>query len=337
MSCPHCNAETVVRMDDRLGMGVGACQQCLNPYLVRNDGRFVVSEPLPGVEPIDQWAPEGSQLRAILDICADNTTALPVMPATPARVLSLINDPLGDMNEIGDLITSDASLATRVLRLANSPIFGGRHEFRTVHAACVRLGMKQVGKVVSAAAARDVFRAPSPALQTMMDRQWSHALATAMCAEKLAHLVDRTMAPGLFMGGLVHDIGKAVVINLVASYDDPLVARLRDYPALLDKVLQRLHGVVGLHTAMRWDLPAEICIGAYYHRSLEQVPQEGWRQFARAISLASDLAAEMGYPSSDDPVPSTPADAAEPAPDLKVMQYEIQPILVIALDSLQSV
>lgn len=337
MSCPHCNAETMVRMDDRIGMGVGACQQCLNPYVVRNDGRFVMSEPLPGEEPVGQWAPEGSQLRAILDICADNTTALPVMPATPARVLSLINDPLGDLNEIAELITSDASLATRVLRLANSPIFGGRHEFRSVHAACVRLGMRQVGKVVSAAAARDVFRAPSPELQVMMDRQWSHALATALCAEKLAHLVDRSMAPGLFMGGLVHDIGKAVVINLVASYDDPLVARLRDYPALLDKVLQRLHGVVGLHTAMRWDLPAEICIGAYYHRSLENAPHEAWRQFARTISVASELAAEMGYPSSGDYVPAGLAVDSEAIPDMQRMQDEIKPILVIALDAIQSV
>ena len=67
---------------------------------------------------------------------------LPVMPRVASKVFTLTNDPKSEVSDLSKLIHSDQSIASHVLRIANSAAYGGGEQIVSLQQAVTRLGMK---------------------------------------------------------------------------------------------------------------------------------------------------------------------------------------------------
>ena len=66
---------------------------------------------------------------------------LPVIPRVASKVFTLTNDPHADVSDLPKLIHSDQSIASHVLRIANSAAYGSGDQIVSLQHAVARLGM----------------------------------------------------------------------------------------------------------------------------------------------------------------------------------------------------
>ena len=188
------------------------------------------------------------------------------------KLQEAVSDQTVDIGEIERLILSDQAIAADVLRAANSPFFCGLSPVRTIRTAIVRLGTQQIRRLVILAAECAKYRALNPQLHRMLVDLWRHASTTALAAQWLSKRLRLTGIEEIcFLGGLLHDIGKLVIIKSVDSIIETDSKKSYPPPALLDEIITTAHCQLGFKMLQDWNIPEIYCQIARDHH-LENIP-----------------------------------------------------------------
>jgi putative nucleotidyltransferase with HDIG domain len=143
---------------------------------------------------------ENSQAAAIVNQATD---LLPV-PAVAHKVLQLMQSDDTAETDIEEAIAADPALSARILKIANSALFGRRTAASTIGQSIACLGPRTVRSVVFAASMRSVYSTPRLADHLL----WEHAMGVSLASAELAQLTGAVPADEAFTAGLLHDIGK---------------------------------------------------------------------------------------------------------------------------------
>ena len=124
--------------------------------------------------------PEDKQL--LLDVYADlrnNKLVLPSLPEVAVRIRRMIDDGTNSARKISQAVNTDPSIAAKLIKAANSPLFRGTKEFETSAQAIVRLGMQTTKQLVTTFTVKELFKASTPLLKQRMDALWQHSMEIA--------------------------------------------------------------------------------------------------------------------------------------------------------------
>jgi len=212
----------------------------------------------------------------------ENVGTLVSLPAACMRLTEMVNDPGCSAEDMGRVINQDVGLTARLLRIANSPMYGLSSQVETVTRAVTVLGMKQVRDLALASAAIKAFNGIPNTLVSMRSF-WDHSIYCALCARTLAVDCLRQQRETVFVAGLLHDMGKLVIYNQLPDQSRRVLeastngSRSTESSALEREILGFDHAEVGEELAKRWLLPSSLreCI-AYHHEPerAEQHPTE---------------------------------------------------------------
>src|SRR5262249_1867392 len=120
------------------------------------------------------------------------------------------------ISEVGKIISAEPVFATRVLQMANSPLFALSTQVKTLSHAIVVLGLARVKAITVTRAVGD-FVAPALGLRWLRIC-WQNRLAGALVAEKLARACKMD-ADFAYVAGLIRDIGRlALLVKYPESY-----------------------------------------------------------------------------------------------------------------------
>jgi HD-like signal output (HDOD) protein len=194
---------------------------------------------------------------------ANGELTLPPLPEVASRLMQLLkNEKAADPRTVSELIANEPAITAAILRLANSAAFGGLRRVDALDQAIARLGMRQVGSLVTAITHKGHFAAGHPEKVRVLHALWDHSVASAMAARHLAGLGgdDRSEA---FLAGLLHDVGKLLVLKAV----DQLEKRGGDRftPIVIDELMGMLHGQLGHGVLVAWNFPEPISRVALRH------------------------------------------------------------------------
>jgi putative nucleotidyltransferase with HDIG domain len=140
---------------------------------------------------------------------------LPPFPWVAKRLMATVSKEDVDIHEVGKLIAAEPVFATRVLQLANSPLFALERQVRTISHAIILLGLERVKAITFTRALEDFV---TPALNIKALKVcWQNSLAVALIAEKLARSA-RMDADFAYVAGLLRDIGR---LALLVKYPEP--------------------------------------------------------------------------------------------------------------------
>lgn len=244
-----------------------------------------------------------------VDLILQQLDELPTLPSVAVRVLELTTSDTSSLNEVAGLLSSDPSLASRILQLVHRADLGVRGEVNSVDRAISLLGFEAVRSAVLAISVFGTFTSSAPAGgQFSREEFWKHCIAVACCAELLAGSMPasngRAIAPAdAFICGLLHDLGKvALDAVLPKSFGRVVEAAelLRGNIADVERSVIGLdHMVVGKRLAERWNLPASIRDVIWLHGQHPQaLPAQGANQrLVNLVTLADLLVREqhLGY------------------------------------------
>jgi putative nucleotidyltransferase with HDIG domain len=216
--------------------------------------------------------------------------SFPVLPATVTRVMRVTGDPECSVQDVVETLHSDQSLSLTVLKIANSALFGRPRKIDSIKMAVVALGFDEVRRIALAKALVNSFGKIAGQHKGVVDRFWQHSFVCAMAAGKIAR--EQRMNPDVvFMGGLLHDIGKLIMLQSFA--DDYAPERWMITLSSEDSLHEELrmfsftHDMLGGRLLQKWLFPENLISAVAYHHRPGEAGSES--VFAQVIQLADVL------------------------------------------------
>lgn len=204
----------------------------------------------------------------------DHLGTLPPIPRIAQKILSLkINSDEGERALI-ELIAKDPPILTKVIGLANSPLFGTGRKILSLQDAAAILGIRRIKMVaLSFAMMSSMTRRPAGGLD--ITGLWRHSLSVAMTMDTLARLMPPELRPSdeeIYLSGLLHDIGFLVLDYLDPELSRAFHARLAASPEstvaeIEAEMLETSHGELGAELGRHWSLPESVVAVLNYHHT----------------------------------------------------------------------
>lgn len=221
-------------------------------------------------------SPELSQKRSQrLRQITEKIIGLPTLPTVVTQLISVVGDPASSARQIAQLVSTDQALTAKILKVANSAFYGFSREIATVQLAIVVLGIEMVKNIGLSVAVLKRFSEGKE--HPLFDRQrfWAHSIGCGVAARMLAlKFKDRRIADEAFVAGVLHDIGKLILIEYFhEEFSEVLEKAESEGLAIVDaeeQVLGVSHADVGAWLAEKWNLPQSLVHAiAYHHRPFE--------------------------------------------------------------------
>ncbi len=237
---------------------------------------------------------------------------LPTLPDIAYRLLDVLSQGDPDLAELEEIIRYDQAITAKVLSVANSAFYALQREIDTLHRAIVALGAREVGEIAFSICVFSVFRPLKSVGGFDLKEFWMHAIGTGITARILAQALDREDEEKYFTLGLMHDIGRLILLMVFPQeFEAILEQRQISGRSLLteEKEAGLAHTWVGRWLLKRWELPEIFSIVARYHH---HPFHKGHFLFEPALIKLADLTAhQMGIGN----LPVGPLD--DPSPILK--------------------
>jgi len=148
--------------------------------------------------------------------------------------LAAMDKPNVSMKELGDVVTRDPLLSARVLKTINSPFFRNASNVKSIHTAVNILGLANLKNLISFGILPYTLY-KNPEHRRMFAGIWLHMNSTAITASYMAKARQDMDSGTLYTAGLMHDIGKLVLILLMK---DPELSEI--FPQSLTREYERL-------------------------------------------------------------------------------------------------
>lgn len=201
-----------------------------------------------------------------------NDLKFPSLPRVAARLLSMVQDPDVDIGELGRTLEMDPALASRIVRLSNSSLFGLSREVTSVQQAIVVLGLRTVKLAVISATAVSAFP-PSKTDEKLMEC-WRRVLTNAMGCRLAARLFQLDPEEA-FLAGMMQDIVILLFASTIGPRYYPLLERSQsDDGDMTIAELENLsfginHAKVGAKLLESWHFPTRLIDAVARHHDVD--------------------------------------------------------------------
>jgi HD-like signal output (HDOD) protein len=190
-----------------------------------------------------------------------NLDDLPTLRSSKLRLLSILEDDNVDIKDVERIIASDPAMAAKMVRLANSAFYRHSKQAQSIHDAIMTIGFDMVRCISLSMSVMQTFSSNQKIARDI----WRHCFAVGVTAMAVGKSKDERGT--FFSGGLLHDLGRVVLI-----WKEPVAyTRLFQdgWPDLQQEqeVFEMDHTVIGEFVAQRWHFPAEVIEIIKYHHA----------------------------------------------------------------------
>lgn len=249
-------------------------------------------------KPKDNHVPEKPvDVNALLE----SDLKLPSLPTIFFEINAASQNPRFSGKDIADIVSKDPSLSATLLRIINSAFYGFSEPVESLPYAAMALGSRQVCFLALGITVINYFKG-MPSGSINMDSFWRHSVACGITAQTLASHVKGVNGERLFIGGLLHDIGRLVFYSAYPDASVTAFAQTGKLKLMLYQVEPKYFGVTharfGALLAKKWNFSLDIAkLVAHHHDNFKAKPDRevaavyfaNWLVNALRIGSAGDL------------------------------------------------
>jgi signal transduction histidine kinase/HD-like signal output (HDOD) protein/ActR/RegA family two-component response regulator len=195
------------------------------------------------------------------------------LPAVALRVIDLAGDDRSSRDDITRLIESDSSLAARVLSVANSAWLGYPGKIGSLDRAMALLGFEMVRNIALSVLVSHFFFKQKSGHVLRLEELWNHSLACAVACEQIARRRGYRPSGAAFVAGLLHDLGKVVLVGWNRELYDRLARVSQEKRTPLHQIEAQVlgtdHAAVGRMLLEDWCFPGEFAEAAGDHHRVD--------------------------------------------------------------------
>ena len=211
-----------------------------------------------------------SQTDIVFDIDEAIHQVRPI-PQVALKIIRMLHKDDYAIKEVGSEIRRDQIISGKVLTLCNSTAMGLKTVVDSIDRALVLVGEKRLLKLVVTASVQSLFSQSCQGYSLCKGGIFYHAVGTAMVAQRLAEITGRAAPDVAYTAGLLHDIGKIPLDQVMASNAPFFYRYIQEKGAELCEAERLKFGIDHTETGMRlgklWKLPDNLIhVIANHHR-----------------------------------------------------------------------
>ncbi len=184
-----------------------------------------------------------------------NKLELPSLPELTILIQEALANPDMGISHVAKIIQLDPTLTARLIKIANSPLYGAKQNLTDVKQAIQLLGLGVTKNIVTTLIIHNIFNVSCTGLHNRIRRLWQHSCRVAAISQVMAAITPGLQPDRAMLAGLLHDIGVLPIL----VYADQFYCDENEL-AKLDEVIEQLRGSLGQRIMQNWQLGDDICM-----------------------------------------------------------------------------
>jgi diguanylate cyclase (GGDEF)-like protein len=217
----------------------------------------------------------------------------PSPPGVATHIIELAQDPDIEMGKVAKALSMDSALSTKILRIANSPLYAQRRKSENLRQALVVLGLNATLTLALSFSLVKSLRGGKPN-GLNYGLYWRRALLAATAARALGDAMHQSLAEEIFLAALLQDVGMLALDKAVPDLYSQGETLQRNHVALAEHEKKRLevdHAEIGGWLMKGWNLPERLHRAIAHSHQLELSNTcDPARIFDRCVALSGPVA-----------------------------------------------
>lgn len=223
----------------------------------------------------DEGPNVGDIIKQIAKRIAEGKVDIPAVP----DIMTKLNDAMAKDNisvhDLVKILMADQILTSKILKVVNSAFYSPSSEITSLQQALIFMGLKSVLSIVTVHTLSSI----SPGNADEVKEILRHSLFCAFIAKKIA-IALRLDPEEAFVCGLLHDIGKTVILNMVTD------CKIND--EMKRELLHEYHPHVGFILGSAWNFSEVIKNSIKYHHAPQDAPAH--KKLVETVYVANVIA-----------------------------------------------
>ena len=195
------------------------------------------------------------------------------IPQVGLKILRLLDEGGHDFGPIISEIKQDQVISGRIIRDSNSVMLVRSRQVESVSEAVLVLGEQRIATIIMTECFDRFYGQCKQGYSICRGGLYHHAVGTASLAEKIALLTGKETPASAYTAGLVHDIGKVVLDQMITQALPFFYRQMEDSPRPLTEVEVETFGTdhtcTGSLLAGLWRFPHRMVHAIRHHHDLE--------------------------------------------------------------------
>jgi putative nucleotidyltransferase with HDIG domain len=202
---------------------------------------------------------------------------LPEAPTIVVKLNQVIADPLASADDVAQIVGASPSLTALILRIVNSAAFGLPTRVDRISRAVTLLGTREISALAMGVSVVKAFM-DIPRDLIDMDAFLCHSLACATVTRYLAAHSNSDQTEQLFIAGLLHDIGKLILLKYFPREVGALMqstwanGNRGPFYAVEKATIGRTHAQIAGQLLKKWKFPAPLQNIILHHHTPSRSP-----------------------------------------------------------------
>jgi len=202
-----------------------------------------------------------------------NVASLPVIPKVMSEALKLLDNQFTTAADLTKVIMKDQALVTKLLTIANSPLYGLQRKVTTVDFAIMILGHKELRGIISALSISEAFKNKTD--KYLNQKEFIlHSYLTGTACRKLSQDMGFKNSGEAFITGFLHDIGFSVMHRYMHSNFVKIFEQIETGSVSLNDAELEVNGMtheeIGSFLLDKWNFPGEISNTVRHHHNPDE-------------------------------------------------------------------
>jgi HD-like signal output (HDOD) protein len=240
-------------------------------------------------------APSQADWKNIQIKVLERSESLPSLSSVVHEFLELAQREFFTAKDFERVIIKDQALVARLLKIANSGMFGASREIRTIPEAVVLVGLENMKNMVYAVSAGGLMRREMKSYQYPDKGFWMHSIGVGMTCRAICEpsRVSPIGAEEAFVAGLLHDVAKLILDDFLDPTEGQRAVTLEEERGIcgLD------HTELAEHILKSWHIPQPITEAVRFHHAPCQ--DETWHPGGAIVHLADIVCNTWGVGSQE--------------------------------------
>mgnify|MGYP006294937123 CR=1 FL=1 len=221
---------------------------------------------------------------------------IPRLPAACVELIGILRNPETGINDIVEMIELDPGLSMNLLKLVNSASMAGRQRIGTVKNAVVRLGRKQIQRMVLEITVSPMIGERIGGYDITAREFWLHSIAVSLGTRLAGERLELDLPGDAETAGLLHDIGKIAMSSVLENDAREVVLYAKNQKIPFEKAEETYHGIshpeAGAILLEEWHLPDPMIRAVRWHHEPENAeadPVVDMIHIADVLSISAGL------------------------------------------------
>ncbi|MDP3480875.1 MAG: response regulator [Desulfoprunum sp.] len=201
---------------------------------------------------------------------------LPSLPTVYAKLQKKIRDPDATLDDIGAIISEDIAMTAKIMQLVNSAFFGLYRQVESPARAVKLLGLDTIKALVLGSHIFSEIKISGRLFSA--EFLWNHSMTVGTLAKMIAESEtdDKDIISNSFIAGVLHDIGKLILVSKMESHYSDAVSLARQENITLRQaeklIFKATHCDMGAYLSGLWGFNSDIVEAIGFHHQLGEYP-----------------------------------------------------------------